>query len=234
MMTHGEVIKSMTSVVFDIETLGFPLESFDSVQQEYLLKFADTQEKREIEIQKFSLSPLTAQIIAIAMLNPDTMSGKVFYQSDENETYTSEDGKVEFVSGDEQEVIQKFWDNVKHYDRIVTFNGRAFDNPFLLIRSAIIGIRPTRNLMPYRYDSKEHCDLLEQLTFYGAVRKYNLDFYCKVFGIKSPKSEGITGLDLGDLFHEKKFCKIAEYCLGDVIATAQLYMRWNEFLNVKD
>ena len=168
------------------------------------------------------------------MLNPDTMSGKVFYQSDENETYTSEDGKVEFVSGDEQEVIQKFWDNVKHYDRIVTFNGRAFDNPFLLIRSAIIGIRPTRNLMPYRYDSKEHCDRLEQLTLYGAVRKYNLDFYCKVFGIKSPKSEGITGLDLGVLFHEKKFRKIAEYCLGDVIATAQLYMRWNEFLNVKD
>lgn len=234
MMTHGEVIKSMTSVVFDIETLGFPLESFDSVQQEYLLKFADTQEKREIEIQKFSLSPLTAQIIAIAMLNPDTMSGKVFYQSDEKEMYSSEDGKVEFVSGDEQEVIQKFWDNVKHYDRIVTFNGRAFDNPFLLLRSAIIGIRPTRNLMPYRYDSKEHCDLLEQLTFYGAVRKYNLDFYCKAFGIKSPKSEGITGLDLGVLFHEKKFRNIAEYCMGDVIATAQLYMRWNEFLNVKD
>ncbi len=234
MMTHGEVIKSMTSVVFDIETLGFPLESFDSVQQEYLLKFADTQEKREIEIQKFSLSPLTARVIAIAMLNPASMSGKVFYQSDEKETYTSEDGKVEFVSGDERALIQNFWKTVTHYDRIVTFNGRAFDNPFLLLRSAIIGIRPTRNLMPYRYDSKEHCDLLEQLAFYGAVRKYNLDFYCKVFGIKSPKSEGITGLDLGDLFHEKKFRKIAEYCLGDVIATAQLYMRWNEFLNIKD
>ena len=234
MMTHGEVIKSMTSVVFDIETLGFPLESFDSIQQEYLLKFADTQEKREIEIQKFSLSPLTARIIAIAMLNPDTMSGKVFYQSDEKDMYASEDGKVEFVSGDEQEVIQNFWDAVRHYDRIVTFNGRAFDNPFLLLRSAIIGIRPTRNLMPYRYESKGHCDLLEQLTFYGTVRKYNLDFYCKAFGIKSPKSEGITGLDLSSLFQEKKFRKIAEYCLGDVVATAQLYMRWNEFLNIKD
>ncbi len=234
MMIRGEVNKSMTSVVFDIETLGFPLESFDSVQQEYLLKFADTQEKREIEIQKFSLSPLTARIIAIAMLNPDTMSGKVFYQSDEKEMYASEDGKVEFISGDEQEVIQNFWDAVRHYDRIVTFNGRAFDNPFLLLRSAIIGIRPTRNLMPYRYDSKEHCDLLEQLAFYGAVRKYNLDFYCKAFGIKSPKSEGITGLDLSSLFQEKKFRKIAEYCLGDVVATAQLYMRWNEFLNIKD
>jgi DNA polymerase elongation subunit (family B) len=228
------MIKSMTSVVFDIETLGAPLESFDDVQQEYLLKFADTPEKREIEIQKFALSPLTARIIAIAMLNPDSMSGKVFFQSNEKETYTSEDGKVEFVSGDEPTLVQNFWNTVTHYNRIVTFNGRAFDNPFLLLRSAMLGISPTRNLMPYRYDSKEHCDLLEQLTFYGAVRKYNLDFYCKAFGIKSPKSEGITGLDLGELFSEKKFRKIAEYCLGDVVATAKLYLRWNEFLNIKD
>jgi DNA polymerase elongation subunit (family B) len=144
------MIKSMTSVVFDIETLGAPLESFDDVQQEYLLKFADTPEKREIEIQKFALSPLTARIIAIAMLNPDSMSGKVFFQSNEKETYTSEDGKVEFVSGDEPTLVQNFWNTVTHYNRIVTFNGRAFDNPFLLLRSAMLGISPTRNLMPYR------------------------------------------------------------------------------------
>ena len=35
----------MSSVVFDIETLAFPLETFDGVQQEYLLKFADSDEK---------------------------------------------------------------------------------------------------------------------------------------------------------------------------------------------
>ena len=68
----------MSSVVFDIETLGFPLETFDDVQQEYLLKFADTEEKRELELQKLNLYPFTAQIIAIGMLNPETKSGKVF------------------------------------------------------------------------------------------------------------------------------------------------------------
>jgi 3'-5' exonuclease len=228
------MIKSMSSVVYDIETLGFPLDSFDEVQQEYLTKFADTPEKRENEIQKLNLSPLTARIIAIAMINPETMKGRVFFQSDKKENYRSDNGKVEFVSGDEPDIIRKFWDAVKDYDRIVTFNGRAFDNPFLLLRSGILSIHPTRNLMPYRYDSKEHCDLLEQLTFYGAVRKYNLDFYCKAFGIKSPKSEGITGLDLGDLFRENKYHTIAEYCLGDVIATAQLFLIWNEFLNIKE
>lgn len=228
------MIKIMRSVVFDIETLGFPFESFDETQQEYLMKFADTPEKRETELQKLSLSPLTARIIAIGMLNPESMEGRVYFQSDKNEKYKSDDGKVEFVSGDEPEIIRQFWDAVKHYDRIVTFNGRAFDNPFILLRSAILGIRPTRNIMPYRYESKEHCDLLEQLTFYGAARKYNLDFYCRAFGIKSPKSEGISGTDLSGLFDEKKFRRIAEYCIGDVFATAQLYLRWNEFLNIKD
>jgi len=223
----------MASVVFDIETLGFPIESFDDVQQEYILKFADTEEKRELELQKLALSPLTAQIIAIGMLNPETMSGKVFFQSETKESYKSDDGKYEFISGTEQEVIQNFWQTVQHYDQFITFNGRTFDNPFILLRSAIVGVHPTKNLMPYRYDSAEHCDLMDQLTFYGAIRKYNLDFYCKVFGIKSPKAEGITGLDMNRLFNEKRYREIAEYCLGDVIATAQLFKKWNEYLNFK-
>jgi hypothetical protein len=103
-----------------------------------------------------------------------------------------------------------------------------------MLRSAIAGIKPTRNLLPYRYDAAIHCDLLEQLTFYGAFRKFNLDFYCKAFGIKSPKSEGITGLGLGPLFREGKFREIAKYCLGDIQATAELFRRWEKFLNVKN
>jgi hypothetical protein len=84
--------------------------------------------------------------------------------------------------------------------------------------------------MPYRFDHSIHCDLLDQLTFYGAFRKFSLDFYCKSFGIDSPKSHGITGLDIGRLFEEKRFRQIAEYCFGDVKATAELFRRWEEFL----
>jgi predicted PolB exonuclease-like 3'-5' exonuclease len=223
----------MSRVVFDIETLGFPLESFDDVQQEYLLKFADTEEKREAEIQKLSLHALTAQIITIGMLNPDTNAGKVFYQSNVKEQFSSENNKVEFISGDEKSILQHFWETIEHYDQIITFNGRSFDCPFIMLRSGILGVKATRNLIPYRYDSIKHCDLLEQLTYYGATRKFNLDFYCKTFGIKSPKSEGITGLDLGPLFREGKFKEIAKYCLGDIQATGELFKRWDEYMNVQ-
>lgn len=221
----------MTKIVFDIETAGFPLESFDEAQQQYLMKFSETEEKREEAIRKLNLSAFTAQVIAIGMLNPESNAGKVFYQSPEKTSFTSEDKLIEFVSGTEVEILRWFWETIPKYDQFITFNGRGFDCPFLLVRSSILGVKPTRNLMPFRYSSKEHCDLLEQFTFYGVARKYNLDFYCKAFGISTPKDKGITGLELGELFRAGRYKEIAEYCMGDVQATTALYRRWDAFLN---
>ena len=129
-------------------------------------------------------------------------------------------------------MLEQFWLDIGHYDQFVTFNGRAFDCPFLMLRSAILQVQPTRNLMPYRYDASVHCDLLEQFTFYGALRKFNLDFYCKSFGVESPKIHGVTGLDMKQLTEEKRFREIAEYNLRDLQATAELFRRWEKFLNV--
>ena len=220
----------MNKVVFDIETLGFPLESFDEKQQEYLLKFAKTEDERTEAVQKLALTPLTGHIIAIGMLNPESRHGKVLFHSDTTDFFSSEDGLMEFVSASEKEMLEEFWKTITHFDQFITFNGRSFDCPYVMLRSAILGVKPARNLLPYRYSHQEHCDLLEQLTFYNSVRKFNLDFYCKGFGIKSPKDDGITGLDLGPLFSAGKFREIAEYCAGDVQATAELYQRWFESL----
>ncbi|MBI3787656.1 MAG: ribonuclease H-like domain-containing protein [Ignavibacteriales bacterium] len=194
------------------------------------MKFAESEQQREEAIQKLNLYPTTAQIIAIGMYNPDTNKGKVLFQSDKAVNESSEDETAHYVSGNEREIITTFWEDVVKFDQFITFNGRGFDCPFLLLRSALLEIKPTRNLMPYRYDANLHCDLLEQLTFYGAFRKFSLDFYCKSFGIESPKAHGITGLDLGRLFGEKRFKEIAEYCFGDLKATAELFRRWENYL----
>ena len=88
----------------------------------------------------------------------------------------------------------------------------------------------------YRYQSEPHCDLADQLTFYssgrdGAGRRFNLDFYCKAFGIQSPKSHGVTGADINRLLAEGRSREIAEYCLRDVQATVLLYHIWRERLS---
>jgi len=83
-----------------------------------------------------------------------------------------------------------------------------------------------------RFQTEPHCDLAEQLTFYnvsgrdGAARRFNLDFYCKAFGIESPKSQGVTGSDMNTLMAEGRYRDIAEYCLRDVKATVLLYHIW--------
>lgn len=221
----------MSSVVFDIETLALPLESFDEASREYLFKFADTEEKIEETKRNLNLHALTAQVIAIALLNPDSNMGKVLFQSDKNEEYASGDGNVHYRAGSEKEILEEFWRLIPSYHQFITFNGRGFDCPFLMVRSALLNIQPTRNLVPYRYDASVHCDLLDQFTFYGATRKFNLDFYCKSFGIDSPKAHGITGLDMGKLMEAKRYHEIADYCLGDARATAELFHRWSRSLD---
>jgi 3'-5' exonuclease len=129
-------------------------------------------------------------------------------------------------------MLAHFWKSIIHYKQFVTFNGRGFDCPFVMARSALLGVKPSRNLMGNRYAVNDHCDLLDQLTFYSAMRKFSLDFYCRAFGIRSPKGSGVTGSDVGRLFGEKKYREIAEYCLGDVKATAELFRRWAEYLQV--
>lgn len=237
----------MARLVFDIETSALPLETFDEAQQEYLFREAErlpTEEeraKRRAEIsQQFNLWPFTAQVVCIAMVNADSGKGRVLYQADdfEEEEETGDEAAVEFAPQvDEAELLTAFWDAAQRYDTVVTFNGRGFDVPFLYLRSALLNVPITRkDWLGYRYQTDPHCDLAEQFTFYnvsgreGAARKFNLDFYCKAFGIPSPKAMGVTGLDVNDLLAEGRYREIAEYCLRDVHATVELYRVWRDRL----
>jgi DNA polymerase elongation subunit (family B) len=229
----------MASLVFDIETSALPREQFDEAQLEYLFRPAERLEheaereaKREEIGRMFNLWPFTAQCVCICMINADSGRGKVLYISDDYEA--DSDGPVEFVACmDEAEVLTGFWEAAKKYDQMVTFNGRGFDVPFIYLRSALLDIPISRkDLLGYRFATSPHCDLADQLTFYsvggrdGAARRFNLDFYCKVFGIDSPKAEGVTGMDVNDLMADERYHEIAKYCVRDVVATTRLFQIW--------
>jgi hypothetical protein len=242
----------MARLVFDIETSALGLESFDEAQLEYLFRDAEKQtddtakalKRAEIQ-QQFSLWPFTAQVVCIAMVNADSGKGQVLYQAEdfdeeslEAEAEESGGAGVEFAPQvDEVELLTAFWDVARKYDSIITFNGRGFDVPFLYLRSALLNVPISRkDWLGYRYQTEPHCDLAEQFTFYnvsgreGAARKFNLDFYCKAFGIPSPKAMGVTGMDVSTLLAEGRQREIAEYCLRDVVATVELYKVWRDRL----
>ena len=172
----------------------------------------------------------TNRIIAIGMLSVETGKGAVYFQSSGEQVESYEKDDIKYECGSEKEILEKFWKAISFSHKFITFNGRGFDCPVLMLRSAMLGVKPTKNLAPYRYSTDAHVDLLEQLTFYNAYRKFNLDFYCKAFGIKSPKSEGVDGHEVLPLFQAGKCKEIAEYCAGDLRATKELYIRWKENL----
>jgi len=228
----------MRKIVFDIETCAFPFESLSETQQEYLLRYAEKEVddklkeiKTEEAIRYTSLYPLTSKVIAIGIYDINFEKSYVYYESDKHEEWISEND-IHYKGLSENEMLSSFWRIIEVTDQVISFNGRNFDAPFLMIRSAMNRIKPSKNLVSKKFDSNFHIDLLEQFTFYGLTRKFNLDFYCQAFCIDSPKSKGISGIDVKNLYEAGRIKDIAVYCADDIYATYQLYKIWDEYLNV--
>jgi len=232
-------------LIFDIETIGVDFDGLDGATQESLTHWikretADEDErKRMLEDLKNGLgfSPLTGEIVALGVLDFEKEQGAVYYQAPGEKYEEYKKDNFVFKQASEKEMLQNFWDGAREYREFISFNGRSFDTPFILIRSAKYKIKPTKDLMSNRYLSSQkfeakHIDLMDQLTFYGAVRRRgNLHLWCNLFGIKSPKVQGITGDDVQELFKNKKYKEIAEYNSRDLTATRELYIYWENYLN---
>ncbi|KKM61705.1 hypothetical protein LCGC14_1529010 [marine sediment metagenome] len=228
----------MSRIILDIETSGLGLDALEPSMREYMLRGAETKEQvREVD-ETLSFYPLTAQVVAIGTLNVDTLKGGMYYLAppDINKqpsTRLEEEGVTYEAFDDEGSLLIKFWDTVKGYDSIVTYNGRGFDCPFLLARSAIHKIKPTKELMPNRYSSDEHIDLMDRLTHFGAVRRrFSLDMWCRGFGIKSPKEE-VSGKEVPGMFREGRYLEIAQYCARDLFATRELLLYWEKYMRFR-
>lgn len=231
-------------LIFDIETIGENFDELDETTQDalswWIKKESSGEEDYKVALEELKnglgFSPLTGQIVAIGVLDREKNKGAIYYQNPDNPAEEMEEDGIKFKALSEKEMLEKFWQGAEHYDEFVSFNGRSFDVPFLMIRSAILEVWPSRDLMSNRYLGSQkfgakHIDLLDQLTFYGAMRKKgNLHLWSRAFGIKSPKEEGITGEDVGRLFRERKFLEIAKYNVGDLRATLELYNYWEKYL----
>jgi len=236
---------SMTrTLILDIETIGENWEDLDKMSQESLSAWIRNESKNEEELENnmknlregLGFSPLTGEIVAIGIHDFERAKSAVYYQTGDKEEKKSEIEDVLYEPVDEAKMLNKFWEIAQSYDVFVTFNGYQFDMPYILIRSAVHGVRPTANLMTNRYvtmqrGGKVHLDLQDQLSFYGAMRrKGSLHMWTRVFGIQTPKSEEINGHAVADMYKEGRYLDIAKYNAADIKATSELYSRWLQFL----
>ena len=195
----------MNTITFDIEVAGFPWDDVDEITRGYLMGRAKDEREREALPGRMALYPGLGKIIAIGMWNVEADRGLMLLEGSEKEE-AHEWKRVansDVFRGSEKDVLKKFWEIVgRKKPRLVSYNGRGYDGPMLMIRSAQLGLQPSVNLLPYRYDMASHCDLMEVFNFQGASRtNYSLDFWCRRFDIESPKGS-IDGSQVGRYYRE--------------------------------
>jgi 3'-5' exonuclease len=217
----------MKKLVIDIETVGIPWEEHDPYVREYLIKGLSDGDAEETR-RAGGLSPFRGRVVTIGVINiEDGRSCALYLVPGQTELLIEKAGTRTYISGSEKQIIEKFWTFFDSDARFITFNGRQFDGPFLMIRSAVNGVVPKRDLVGYRYGFHPNCDLREALNFFGTTNsrqfKFNLDLACKVFGVETSKSEGVDGRSVETWFRAGRHREIADYCLEDVRATAELY-----------
>lgn len=231
----------MSTLILDIETVGEDWESIDSDTKDTLTDWIKSsahsdEEKRklnELTKQKLGLSPLTGQIVSLAVYDVERSLGAVYFVCDQTEA-DFEDESFSYKACSEEQLLYDFWESARSYDVFVTFNGRRFDIPFLLHRSVSLSIKPTITFSNKRYLHQQsipyHVDLYDELTLYGAFNKRpTLRMFCRAYGIKTSQLH-IKSKDIQELFHQKKFRDIAKHNGGNVVATTALYQKWLTYL----
>jgi hypothetical protein len=217
----------MAHCVFDIETA--PLDDSE-IPPAWITKLKESDgEDEDAWRERLGLFALSASVVTIAMLNPESGRGEVIYDhrhGELEELETPEGYSVTLFGGTEAEMLRRFWDVISSFQRVITYNGRNFDVPFLMQRSLVREVEVGVNLMPYRYRlNGNHLDLADVLSWFRATRPYGLAPWTEAVGATSPKEGSVAGAEVGAAFHAGRTREIAEYCLRDVVATSILAQR---------
>lgn len=233
----------MSALIVDIETVGEKWSDIDQQTKDVLTgrvtrfhpEYSEEQVD-EIVQSELGATPFTGKIVALGVLDADTKKGAVYYSATEDGAVETEENGVKLKPTTEKEMLELFWKLSDSYTHFITFSGRTFDMPYIMIRSAIHGIRPKKDLMKNRYlnyqsSGSVHIDLYDQLNFYGSFQRLGgLHLACRAFGIETPKDGHIDGSKVGEFYRAGKAHEIAQYNARDLFATAALYEKWQDLL----
>lgn len=210
-------------IVFDIETVPLPSESYSDAQKGYIKKKLDSALKRDPNLdvkQKEDeirgTDPYLSRVVCIGLYQPRTGQS------------------IALTNDDEKVILESFWNTLKGFNGLfISYNGIRFDVPYILRRSLHYGIQPTNmSFLQYtKYDPfPPHFDVFLQISG-GREQFYSLHEACDFFGVPSPKEGGIVAAQVGQAYAEGRIKEIAEYCLRDLVSTYKLFEKVRPFVH---
>lgn len=226
----------MQNLVLDVEAVS----SWDSLPEHaratLLASHARAQAKLPMESrgnplddprESAALSPWTSRVVSVAIWDSARKRGAVYHDGD-GERLDEEDWSYH-PRRSERGILTAVWGLLEANAgaRVVTYNGRNYDGPMLMTRSVKHRARASRNLVPYRYSTREHLDLCDVLGFWGVARSVPLDVVAGVLGLKSSKG-GMCGAEVGRAYEEGRIMEIARYNAADVELERDILEVWEE------
>lgn len=138
-----------------------------------------------------------------------------------------------FYGHDEKELLTEFNDMVNSFSRkkniqLCAHNGKEFDFPYIARRMLVNGILLPRVLdiagkKPWEVN---FIDTLELWKF-GDYKSYtSLELLTKIFGIPTPKDDIDGSMVAHTYWEENDLARIVKYCEKDVLAIAQLLLKY--------
>ncbi|SDS38508.1 hypothetical protein SAMN05216503_2893 [Polaribacter sp. KT25b] len=146
-----------------------------------------------------------------------------------------------FFGDDEHQLLTDFKVLLdKHFTKkaniLCAHNGKEFDFPFIARRMIVHQIELPKKLNLFGKKPWEipHLDTLELWKF-GDYKHYtSLKLLTSILGIPSPKDD-IDGSEVASVYYkEKNIDRIVTYCEKDTIAVAQILLRFNNEVLLKE
>jgi predicted PolB exonuclease-like 3'-5' exonuclease len=117
---------------------------------------------------------------------------------------------------------------IRWQPHLVTWNGRGFDLPVLVLRALRHGLAfPWYYQQPEyrdRYSEAGHLDLGDWLAGHGAARMTSLHGAARLIGL--PGKDGVDGSQVEGLYRAGQLEALRHYCLSDVAQTAFVFLRY--------
>ncbi len=143
-----------------------------------------------------------------------------------------------YADHDENKLLNDFRNMLEKMSpstRLCAHNGKEFDFPYMCRRMLVnnLALPSVLNMTGKKPWEVGHLDTMEMWKF-GDYKHYtSLDLLLALFNI--PSSKGVMdGSMVSKVYYQDgDLNKIAEYCVGDVVAIAQLYLRMKGFAIIK-
>ena len=195
----------MREVVLDIETVPCEQAHWDGFVQ------------RVPSLEKYSLDETAldwsfGRIVCIGMVISDKGAGTL--------------EEVCLAGTDEAAILRDFWQAIRPSDYLIGHNLMGFDLPYILARSVICQVKPSRRFELRRFTTDHVYDTLNVWSQWGRSKFSKLETLAAIMGFdgKTGSGDQVAGwAAAGD------WERIKSYCMDDVRLTRAIYQRMREY-----